>query len=165
MVAGEWMISFLNVLLGMYLKEPELGQEILVDDVENLRETVRTLLEFVGARPPALAELWQVCTGFRIALDEYKSAGVMPGDEKLIDYMLESKPIVRRQKQPLSILPSTCPFLEAFTADLEIAITTMRNFHLHLVDLDDCEPTVEDIVLCLIDVQTFLGLCRNQNGK
>ena len=87
-----WQVLMVQSLLSQMLERVGTHRQGFSDNVENLREVVRSILTFCGERFESLPLLWVVHTAYRCLKDQVQEQKCLP-PEDLIQSTLLSNPI------------------------------------------------------------------------
>ena len=146
-----WQVLMVQSLLSQMLERVGTHRQGFSDNVENLREVVRSILTFCGERFESLPLLWVVLTAYRCLKDQVQEHKCLP-PESLIQSTLLSNPISgaagSAEVGTLDEL-GRCPYRAALYDDMGPAIRFAKG-------LDFVPPPMEQAMLFLQDAHAFL---------
>ena len=150
-MAKLWQVLMVQSLLSQMMERDGTHREGFSDNVENLREVIRSILTFCGERFESLAELWVLLTAYRCLKDQVQKDKFLPPEE-LIQSTLHSNPISgaagSAEVGTLDQL-GLCPYRAALYDDMGPAIRFAKG-------LDFVPPPMEQAMLFLQDAHAFL---------
>ena len=144
-----WQMLMVQSLLSQVMERDGTHREAFSDNVENLREVVRSM------RFESLAELWVLLTAYRCLKDQVQKDKFLPPEE-LIKSTLHSNPIsgaVGSAEVGTLDQLGLCPYRAALYDDMGPAIRFAKG-------LDFVPPPLEQAMLFLQDAHAFLHVLR-----
>eukprot|EP00435_Cladocopium_sp_Y103_P002418 s5114_g1.t1 len=149
----EWQVLTVLSLLSQMMERSGEKRDHFSDDVENLREAVRSILTFCGERLRTLPELWVLLTAYRCLKDQVEETKTLPSKMQIIS-SLESNPISGAAgTAELGTFDqlALCPYRVALCDDLMGGVKFAQG-HMAL------SPEMEEVLLFLQDAHAFLHI-------
>eukprot|EP00435_Cladocopium_sp_Y103_P056950 s443_g19.t1 len=149
----EWQVLMVLSLLQQMMERSGEKRNHFSDDVENLREVVRSILTFCGERLESLAELWILLTAYRCLKDQVEETKTLPS-EKEITSSLKANPIFGAAgTAELGTFEQLglCPYRVALCDDIKGAMKFAQG-------LDCVSPEFEQVLMFLQDAHAFLHI-------
>ena len=157
------MLNLLGRMISSYMKLHDVGARANFEqNVDSLRETVRTLLEFLGPRIATLPHLWQACTVFRLVAAEIDFENLQSNEPAMSFDMLEKNmrnhlPLQNHEKCPIAKL-GTCCFLPILTEDIACGKQLLMDIQSGMEDDGSgLSQAIEDLILFLVDCDFFVN--------
>ena len=149
----QWQMLMVVSLLSQMMWRKGEERNHFSDDVENLREVVRSIMTFCGERLESLAELWILLTAYRCLKDQVEETHTLPS-QKEITSTLESNPISGAAgTAELGTFEQLglCPYRVPLCDDMRGAVKFAQG-------LDSLSPEFEQVLLFLRDAHAFLHI-------
>lgn len=147
-----WQVIMVMSLLSKLMAMNKAQQSQFSDELENLREVVRSIMTFCGQRLESLGELWSSLTTYRCLADQVAETKTLPSQQE-ITLALTGNPnsgAARLAELGTFHQLGNCPFRVVLYDDMKAAMRCARSL--------DSSPEFEQVLLFLQDAHEFLHI-------
>lgn len=147
-----WQVIMVMSLLSKLMAMNKAQQSQFSDELENLREVVRSIMTFCGQRLESLGELWSSLTTYRCLADQVAETKTLPSQQE-ITLALTGNPnsgAARLAELGTFHQLGNCPFRVVLYDNMKAAMRCARSL--------DSSPEFEQVLLFLQDAHEFLHI-------
>ena len=162
-MAKEWQIMMVTFIMSKMLKMNDVQRADFSEELENLREVIRSVLTVCGERLVSLSDLWTLLTACRCLQDQVNLAKIIPSEGQ-IKVVLDGNPSTGAA--PAASLGTfdelrLCPYRTVLNADMMAAIQCAQS----LCKLEVQSDEFQQALLFLQDTHAFLRILLQLEKK
>ena len=162
-MAKEWQVMMVTFIMSKMLKMNDVQREDFSEELENLREVIRSVLTVCGERLVCLSDLWTLLTACRCLQDQVNLAKIIPSEGQ-IKVVLDGNPSTGAA--PAASLGTfdelrLCPYRTVLHADMMAAIQCAKS----LCKLEVQSDEFQQALLFLQDTHAFLRILLQLEKK
>lgn len=162
-MAKEWQVMMVTFIMSKMLKMNDVQREDFSEELENLREVIRSVLTVCGERLVSLSDLWTLLTACRCLQDQVNLAKIIPSEGQ-IKVVLDGNPSTGAA--PAASLGTfdelrLCPYRTVLHADMMAAIQCAKS----LCKLEVQSDEFQQALLFLQDTHAFLSILLQLEKK
>ena len=160
-MAKEWQVMMVTFILSKTLNMGNVQRRYFLDDLDNLRDVVASILTYCGERLVSLSELWSLLTACKCLQDQVSLATTIPAEDQ-ITFVLDEYPTTGAARMAaLGGLHELrlCPYRAALCDDMLAGI----RFAQSLRDQGCNSHEFQQVQLFLADAQEYLFVLGQLN--
>ena len=162
-MAKEWQIMMVTFIMSKMLKMNDVQRADFSEELENLREVIRSVLTVCGERLVSLSDLWTLLTACRCLQDQVNLAKIIPSEGQ-IKVVLDGNPSTGAA--PAASLGTfdelrLCPYRTVLNADMMAAIQCAQS----LCKLEAQSDEFQQALFFLQDTHAFLRILSQLEKK